>query len=224
MSGFDTTYTGTGNKNVALVWGSGWGSLAKSPREELALGGPGEIDTLFLFYEGLVTTGTAIGSLFALGDTPGSIATAGSWYVAGIGRPEYRGPFCSRTVQCQGLFTSKPNRVRWFARKEIQSGENVDVSGVGVVPRVQAGILSVGCEIDTVIVGSQPNMALVGTNQTPSPEPGKRWADWGGLTEDYTYHWRNGWVLDDIRAQTVAGKTDVWLATYVYSYVYEKSP
>lgn len=217
---FSTTYT---DGSIALVLSNLTpGSLTKSPREKLMLGDPGEPDRLQLCYEGLISTTEDVASSYAVGTDMSTPARyAGTWY-AERAVPKFNGPFVQVYVDCVGLYTSKPNRVRYLSTVENQNAENVTISST-VYPKVDARILSVGCEIDTVLVGSSPDMSAVGDNVTPSPAPSVRSSDWTSIA-DPVYHYRNGWVLDDIRTQNLAGLTNVWLATYVYSYVYPWSP
>jgi hypothetical protein len=206
------------------------GELTKSPREKLALGGPGEIDELFLTYEGFVHLGHDIGTLFDFGDEPSGIVAPGRWFVAGIGTPEYNGSWCSVTVRCEGLYAAKPDRIRWFSTTEQQQADNITLVDTGgplgnatFTGRVAHRACQVGCEIDTIIVGGEPDTSQVGLRATPSPAPSVRGTDWDWLASP-TYNWRNGWVLENIRAANVAGLDDVWLATYVYQYIYTYSP
>lgn len=218
---FSTTYD---SGYFALVWSdlTPGASLTKSKREVLTEGGAGEPDKLLLCYEGLSNGAPDEKNQFSIGDDLSSAAsTPGSWYVEHC-RPEWNGPFIQMWVTCAGLYESKPNRLRYLATVETQNAENVTVEST-VWPRVSARISSVRCEIDTVIVGSDPATEDVGEEETPSPAPSVRSSDWTSIA-DPTLHWRNGWVLQDLRSQNLCGLETLWLATYVYQYIYPYTP
>ena len=74
-----------------------------------------------------------------------------------------------------------------------------------------------------MIVGSDPATEDEGEEETPSTAPSVRASDWTSIA-DPTLHWRNGWVLQDLRSQNLCGLETLWLATYVYQDIYPYTP
>jgi hypothetical protein len=205
------------------------GAFVKSPYEVLEPALPGQPDKLTLYYDGFFPSPAALNAaLLALPavatDLSATAVTAGTW-IGGPAKLETdRGelPFARVAIPCLGLAESKPDAVRWFAVTESQSAENILWAGV-LRPKLQTEALSVGVEIDRVLIGSAPNMSQVGTNITPPSAPSVRPSEWA-LIENPTYHYPNGWYLADIRGQQLHGSALAWLATYVYRYRYALTP
>ncbi len=203
------------------------GEWVRSPYEALEIADAGQPDALTLFWEGCVEA-VADANAWAAAQAPlGTLvdypSTQGTW-VAGplikLSRPEEL-PFVAWSRHHEGIFASKPSATRWFSVTESQGAENITYLGT-VWPKLQAEILSVGVEVDTVVFGT-PDMSQVGANVTPPSPPSVRPSDWEYLV-DPTRHFRDGWVLVDLRARQLFGSPAAWFCTYVYRYKYPFSP
>ena len=205
------------------------GAVVKCPYEKLELGPAGKPDTLTLYYEAVCEDENDLNAFllseWTIGDDISTAAvTAGTWITERpsiVSKPEGL-PFAQYAVRCVGLAQSKVNATRWFGTSESQTGQDILYSGT-VWPTLQAEQLSIGVEIDTVVIGAQPAMNTVGTNVTPPSPPSVRANVWTSLV-DPTRHYPDGWVLVDIRSEQIAGLSTAWLATYVYRYKYALSP
>ena len=203
-------------------------TAVKSAYEALEIGPPGQPDKLTLFYDAFFSSTAALNTYLlthAIGtDLSATAVTAGTWIlekpVITSGRDLL--PFATIALQCQGLAQSKADAVRWFAVTESLSAENVLYDST-IWPKFQAEIISYGVEIDKLVMGSDPNMAIVGTASTPADAPTPRTSDWTSLSNP-TRHYPDGWYLADLRTQQLAGSGSHWLATYVYRYKYALSP
>lgn len=205
------------------------GVFVKSPWEALELALPGQADKLTLYYDGFFAGPAALNAaLLALNsqgtDLTATAVTAGTW-IGGPAKLETdrdQLPFARVAIPCLGLAESKPDAVRWFAVTESQGAENVLYESV-LWPKFQAEILSVGVEIDKLVLGAAPAMSQVGSALAPPSAPAVRASDWTYL-ENPVRHYPDEWFLADLRAQQIHGSAFAWLCTYVYRYKYPYSP
>jgi hypothetical protein len=222
------TTTNPGNEKLVITLATP-GEVVKSAYELLELGPPGQPDKLTLYYDALVesTAGlnAAVLTLNSQGTDVSAVAvTAGTWIAGAVSilsRPEEL-PFARFAVPCLGLAESKPNAVRWFAVTETQSGEDILYLST-LWPKLQAESNNLGVEIDTVLLGSSPDMAQVSTNVTPPSAPTPAASVWATLANP-TRQYPDGWVLVDTRSQQINGSATAWLVTYVYRYKYPYTP
>lgn len=194
------------------------GELVKSPLEELVPALPGQPDSLTLYYDALVRSYAEINDLlldFTTGTNLSTEAVTDGTWIGGpaklISRPEEL-PFVRYAVPCLGLAKAKPNAVRWFGATETQS-----------VDKIQAEIIAPGVEIDTILIGSAPDMSEVGTFSEPADPPAIPDSPWVSL-EDPTLHYPSEWFLADLRAQQLFGSPLHWLVTYVWRFKFPYSP
>jgi hypothetical protein len=130
-----------------------------------------------------------------------------------------------------GLLSARGDRVRYDAGANSSSAENVDVPGVGVVPRAEGQESQVTCDIEYIVVsGAQPGdvgfyTATVGEAELPPAEwqPTVKASIWETIS-DFTYHYPNGWVLMSCSIENLPGLDTVWLIRDRYQYIYEVSP
>lgn len=205
-------------RQILLITEATPGTIIKSPIEELVLAGPGQPDSLTLYYDAFVQSHAQVNDLlldFTIGANLSTDAITDGTWIAGPAKIESRReelPFVRYAVPCLGLAKAKPNAVRPFTSTETQS-----------VDKIQAEISAPGVEIDMVLIGSAPDFTEVGTNSEPPYLPGVASNPWASL-EDPTYHYPEGWYLADIRAQQLWGSPLHWLVTYVWRFKYSVSP
>ena len=146
-----------------------------------------------------------------------------SLWAQGISGPRcWSGSLYRATVTYKGLLGTQPVVVDYDASGEVQSGQNVNVSGTlyaSVSTRENTPTATarwISLDVDSL------STATVGRNATPPNAPDVASSIWDYL-DVYTYHYPNGWVHNTRKVSRLPG-SNKGLVVDSYQYIRDKTP